>query len=55
MLYRFGSMKWVTVEEYAKVNDISKTAVYKKIKFDKIVHEKRFGRLVVRLNGKKKI
>jgi len=47
-------MKWVTVQEYAKEHGITKAGAYKRIKLGTAISEKKFGKIVIRLNGKKK-
>jgi hypothetical protein len=42
-------MKWVTVQEYAKSEGITLAAAYKRIKENRARSEKRYGKLVVKL------
>jgi hypothetical protein len=42
-------MKWVTVQEYAKSEGITLAAAYKRIKENRAKSERRYGKLVVRL------
>jgi hypothetical protein len=42
-------MKWVTVQEYAIAEKISLPAAYKRIKEKRAKSERRYGKLVVKL------
>jgi predicted DNA-binding transcriptional regulator AlpA len=41
-------MKWLTVEEYAKIEGISIPAVYKRVKENRVKSERKFGRIVIK-------
>ena len=42
-------MKWVTVQEYAKSEGISLAAAYKRVKENRATSDRKFGKLVVKL------
>ena len=46
-------MKWLTVEEYAKIEGISIPAVYKRVKENRVKSEKKFGRIVIKYDFEK--
>lgn len=40
-------MKWVTVQEYAKIEGLCLAAAYKRVKAESVPSKKVFGKLVV--------
>jgi hypothetical protein len=46
-------MKWVTVQEYAEIENIKLAAAYKRIKENRARWARKFGRLVIAIAEKK--
>jgi len=42
-------MKWITVDEYAKLEGICLAAAYKRVKNNHVVHTKKFGTIVIKV------
>jgi hypothetical protein len=42
-------MKWMTVQEYADYAKICLAAAYKRVKSGNVEHEKKFGKIVIKV------
>lgn len=50
MFSTFVNMKWVTVQEYAKIEGLCLAAAYKRVKAESVKSKKVFGKLVIGIN-----
>jgi len=45
----FGSMKWITVQEFAAKEGICLAAAYKRVKLNQVSWEKKYGKILIKL------